>query len=470
MAAGHNGVVEVRYCEGWDPGARAAIAPLAEAEARRRDASGEPYAVLLSSGGAPRALFQVDWGRAFLSYFLFDERARRTSRYEYRQLEPGRLHLRCYRQWHQTSPTEPEFPERGRRFTLTVHPGGGARRELEAAGSLRMGAEVPAEHRTVAKAGFGAWTAYLDPRVLRPDAADGPVTPVPAPDPAPEERAGPAPESGWSAPVPLRPRHLEALFTPGSRFTSSRDKTAVITEPVPAGLLRLPTGSVTAVDPGTADDRDQPFTVTVEPGEYPVLIASMRWEGEEWEGETPAAMLRIRDRPTATWELALRQGQDARLLDDGEFFGFGVDTGTGCFVDAAGRDGLAKRCEEWMTNHGFRGTDGEEAAYTEIPDPGSGAHAIAYLSGMGDGSYPVWIGRDGEGEVTCFVADMLVLHHAEPQPPVVEPAAFRPPPVPAWADDRREAPFTDPRATAEFIAAQLADVADFMAERRGGGG
>jgi hypothetical protein len=33
--------------------------------------------------------------------------------------------------------------------------------------------------------------------------------------------------------------------------------------------------------------------------------------------------------------MALRPGQDARTLRNGEFYGFGVDTGTGCFVDAA---------------------------------------------------------------------------------------------------------------------------------------
>jgi hypothetical protein len=40
-----------------------------------------------------------------------------------------------------------------------------------------------------------------------------------------------------------------------------------------------------------------------------------------------------------------------------------------------------------------------------MPDGGG---LIAYHSGWGDGSYPTWIGRDENGEVLCFVTDMLL--------------------------------------------------------------
>jgi hypothetical protein len=33
----------------------------------------------------------------------------------------------------------------------------------------------------------------------------------------------------------------------------------------------------------------------------------------------------------------------------------------------------------------------------------SGSNLIAYPTGMGDDSYPVWIGRDADGEITGFV-------------------------------------------------------------------
>ena len=45
----------------------------------------------------------------------------------------------------------------------------------------------------------------------------------------------------------------------------------------------------------------------------------------------------------------------------------------------------------------------------ELSEPGSGANLIAFDGGWGEGSYPTWIGRAANGDVACFVADMLLL-------------------------------------------------------------
>ncbi|MET7335592.1 DUF4241 domain-containing protein [Nonomuraea sp. NPDC005650] len=457
MTTENVGTVDVTYCEGWDPQVPAAVAPISEPEARGRDASGEQYAVLLSVQGGPKALFQVDWGHGHLGLFLFDECQRRNRELEYRQLEPGRLHLMRYQEWRHASDADAEFPERGWCFTMTIDPDGRARQVLrDVGGSRYTGASVPVEHRSVAKAEFGAWTAYVDAQVL---GLSGRITLAPAQDPV----DGPAPGTmpAWSAPLPLRPRHLEALFTPGSRLASDQGRVALITEPAPAGWLHLPTGSVIAADPYLLGD-SVPFTVTVASGDYAALIASMRWEGTDWEGQTPAVMLRILDKPTVSWELALLPGQDVRLLGADEFFGFGVDAGMGCFLDSLGRDEFERLIEEWEEE-----SDQEiDLLSTEVRAPETGTNLIAYQSGLGDGSYPVWIGRDADGEVTSFVADMLILHDADALPPTVPSTAVCLPLFAPVADDRREAPFTSPGAAAEFMAAQISHVADGWAERR----
>ncbi|MEU8583066.1 DUF4241 domain-containing protein [Streptomyces abikoensis] len=58
--------------------------------------------------------------------------------------------------------------------------------------------------------------------------------------------------------------------------------------------------------------------------------------------QTTAAMLAVGSRrPSATWEPVLLPGQEPRLLGDGQYYGcFGVDSGTGAFLDIAARDAL----------------------------------------------------------------------------------------------------------------------------------
>jgi hypothetical protein len=174
-------------------------------------------------------------------------------------------------------------------------------------------------------------------------------------------------------------------------------------------LLRLPSGRLVAADPGWLGTRLEPFTVAVEPGAYPVTLAVVRFEDEPAQQRVAAGRLTIYEGPVATWELALRPGKDPRLLGDDEFYGFGVDTGTACFHDAAVAATMAGIDADALERL-------RSQQPVEVLDPGSGANLIAFESGWGDGSYPTWIGRTAAGQVACFVADMLVLHDATPLP------------------------------------------------------
>lgn len=98
----------------------------------------------------------------------------------------------------------------------------------------------------------------------------------------------------------------------------------------------------------------------------------------------------------ASRELSLRHGHDPLDLGYHEFFGFGVDAGMACFVDADACDRLSEV---------RRDLDG----LVEPRDDVIGAtKMVAWSSGRGDDTYPTWIGRDTRGTVTCFVANMLL--------------------------------------------------------------
>lgn len=221
--------------------------------------------------------------------------------------------------------------------------------------------------------------------------------------------------------MPMSARDYTWLFTPGSTFTYEESGTVGVLQVVDGGELSLPTGRVVACDPfvylGSGDM--EPFTVTVEPGRYRVeaAVATLTRPGEA-PSDAPhrrvaAARLVVRDEPAATWELALLPDQDPAELGDDEFYGYGVDAGTGCFYDAAADDAFPE-CEgdEGPLWDAFENSDW--AGGPHVVTSGTGHDLVAFTSGWGDGAYPTWIGRTATGEVACFVTDFFVA--ADPVP------------------------------------------------------
>jgi hypothetical protein len=127
--------------------------------------------------------------------------------------------------------------------------------------------------------------------------------------------------------------------------------------------------------------------------------AGRRRTGPGFE-EYVAARVLVSGRPAVRWEAALFDGQDERLLGEGGFFGFGVDAGTACCTGAGAAHDLGRRYRDGLV----AGTPGEDAhGGAVVDDPATGTNLVAYPSG-----------RDADGAVTSFVADVLILNRAEP--------------------------------------------------------
>ncbi|MFF3961082.1 DUF4241 domain-containing protein [Streptomyces griseorubiginosus] len=217
--------------------------------------------------------------------------------------------------------------------------------------------------------------------------------------------------------MPMSPRDYTWLFTPGSTFAYESGIAGVI-HVAGGGELDLPTGQVVASDPfvylGSGDIA--PFTVSVPPGRYRVeaAVATLS-RPDEPPADRPhlrvaAARLVIRTEPTTTWELALRPDQDPAELGDDEFYGYGVDAGTGCFYDAAAEEAFPEVQEdedEGPLWDAFENSDWSPGPHL-VKSPSTGHTLVAFTSGWGDGFYPTWIGRSASGEVTCFLTDFFV--------------------------------------------------------------
>jgi hypothetical protein len=170
------------------------------------------------------------------------------------------------------------------------------------------------------------------------------------------------------------------------------ERIARATKCVSGGEVLLTSGRVVATDP-LVFTRMRPFTRTVAPGRYAVILAR--------EGSDNAfAILKIGDARPVRYELALLPGEVAR--PDAKF-AYPVDSGTGGYMDAdvarliVDDEGLL----DLLYAHGYHDNPWANVCV----DPDTGGNLAAFTSGAGDGSYPVWIGFAADGTLVAFITD-----------------------------------------------------------------
>ena len=210
---------------------------------------------------------------------------------------------------------------------------------------------------------------------------------------------------------------LSRLLTAGARYAS--DHAEYVIEPYLIGEVTLPTGHVVGCDPLISSGDPLPFTVEVPPGNYPLRawVAVLYRDGAEWQRRVAALQLVIRDDPAVRWRAALLAGQDLLAPGEDEFFGYGVDAGTGALADVAALRALASWDFERLDDVFIpaqvpdRPVPGVVGAVT---DEATGANMIVVSSGWGDGRYPTFVGYSPGGDVSSFVTDFLVIPAGHP--------------------------------------------------------
>ncbi|MEU4361467.1 DUF4241 domain-containing protein [Promicromonospora sp. NPDC023987] len=188
------------------------------------------------------------------------------------------------------------------------------------------------------------------------------------------------------------------MITPGARARESGDPVQI--EAADAGELKLPSGRLLATDPDYLTQElpawEGTLTTRVAPGTYPLELSIAQNLADDLETVAGARIV-VSDQPVVSWELGLRKDQHEIDLGDGEYYGFGVDTGTASFTDVDAIPAVAEPAREVSAAlDDWHGT---------VDDGG----LVMWHAGCGDGSYPVWVGRDKDGAVAAFVADMLIL-------------------------------------------------------------
>ncbi|ANL55159.1 DUF4241 domain-containing protein [Rhizobium phaseoli] len=183
------------------------------------------------------------------------------------------------------------------------------------------------------------------------------------------------------------------------------------------GNVELTSGRIVAADPLAQPDRPA-LARTVAPGDYPVTLYQAF-------GRIAAASMRFAEGKPDHWELAVLPGQDPATLKDDEIFGYPVDAGVGCYMDAQTLD----RIDERQAQVQAQKPDADINYYDDVlaadldatkghyalhrPVAGKKGNVAVFWSGWGDGIYPVFWGLDRDGHALVLLTDFAVIENAD---------------------------------------------------------
>jgi len=179
-----------------------------------------------------------------------------------------------------------------------------------------------------------------------------------------------------------------------------------------AGELLLPTGRVIAADVFFYDT--VPFTRWLPAGRFPVHV--LHAGGAGLGDRIAAAMIRVAPGEPVRWEAALTPGQNVARLGPDEFFGYGVDSGTGSFESAeafeflaAGGATIGDAYAKLVQARMFPSRN-EIHVVADIPvGDSAGLNVVAFASGWGDGGYESYFGVDAGGKPLVLVTNFAIL-------------------------------------------------------------
>lgn len=174
--------------------------------------------------------------------------------------------------------------------------------------------------------------------------------------------------------------------------------------------LVVVSGKIVACDPFTVYEGVLPFDMEVEPGHYPVVLSIAHVQDNN-DQRVAYAMLMFGEGKPVRWELATWPGKGLDDLSEGEVFGYGVDAGTGSFMDEVAAKKLAQ--DEDLID---KLLDDSRENYVDtwcwtnfVVDEETGANVISFSSGFGDGFYPSYQAFDKDDRLVALVTDFGVV-------------------------------------------------------------
>ena len=211
-----------------------------------------------------------------------------------------------------------------------------------------------------------------------------------------------------------------------SEIISNGEKKIKLT-PISCGKLNLSSGKLIVCDPFARMNKSDNAFVKIQAGEYEVIVTladvSPNLDGSHFR-EAYASLIIDENAIEAYRECIelTKSGEPSKQpLNNGEFYGYGVDAGTACFADAEAIDLYMPPEETWYeglfenndSNCWFEQMDNENLirnGIANIPLPlNKDENLILFHSGWGDGVCPVVGGYDSNGKLIAIHTDFFVM-------------------------------------------------------------
>jgi hypothetical protein len=186
------------------------------------------------------------------------------------------------------------------------------------------------------------------------------------------------------------------------------------------GALVLTSGRLLAWDLFMIPDERYVFKKILNPGRYPVDISVADFH-PAGHSRIACARLSISEGKTVRWEVAAINNPDSESSEDID--NYGVDSGTGSFMDADaaqvlaplvwekqnGSDRFESFCDKVMTEMEKHSLGHSSASWANMRiTESSEANVVTFSSGWGDGGYASYWGYDATGKLTSLVTDFAL--------------------------------------------------------------
>lgn len=203
---------------------------------------------------------------------------------------------------------------------------------------------------------------------------------------------------------PVRTPEFEP-FLFGEQRPAAVGMVGVELERRPLGWVDIPDGRVHACDPLVPMDTT-PLRQRLTPGQYEVVLFVLLGNEHGAQNATAerngAAALICSGETPVQWELASREGGPSDAA------AYGVDSGTGGFMGSRAIEQLVEGDELGLAVMGaLERTLGAIVSLTD------GVSVAAFRSGIGDGTYDTWLGRDARGVPAVILTDFEMLKSEE---------------------------------------------------------